>query len=163
MYECDAPVSKRIRAVNDLTKNLPITASGCSSTSSTLMWFTCPLLNGLGFFPVLPFLFPFLPSGQSLAQCPVFLHLKQLTWLRSLLEGVAGLEWSWLLLAPFPFPFLPPLWLCDPPPVWLWRPWLWMSPPEFGVKRGFCWAPELYFPCPYFLLWLSITAASLPS
>ena len=34
MYECDAPVSKRTRAVNDLTKNLPITASGCSSTSS---------------------------------------------------------------------------------------------------------------------------------
>ena len=26
MYECDAPVSKRTSAVNDLTKNLPITA-----------------------------------------------------------------------------------------------------------------------------------------
>ena len=30
MYECDAPVSNKTRAVNDLTKNLPITALGCS-------------------------------------------------------------------------------------------------------------------------------------
>ena len=54
MYECDAPVSNRTSTVNDLTKNLPITASGCSSTSSMLTWFTCPLLNGLGFFPSAP-------------------------------------------------------------------------------------------------------------
>ena len=32
MYECDAPVSKRTSVVNDLTKNLPITASGWVST-----------------------------------------------------------------------------------------------------------------------------------
>ena len=67
MYECDAPVSKRTRAVNDLTKNLPITASGCASTSYTLTWFTCPLLKGLGFFPELPLPFPFFASGHSLA------------------------------------------------------------------------------------------------
>ena len=33
IYECDAPVSKRTSAVNDLTKNLPITASGCSQVN----------------------------------------------------------------------------------------------------------------------------------
>ena len=32
MYECDAPVSKRTIAVKDLTKNLPMTASGCLIT-----------------------------------------------------------------------------------------------------------------------------------
>ena len=67
MYECDAPVSKRTRAVKDLTKNLPITASGYPSTSSTLTWFACPLLKGLGFFPELPLPFLFLASGHSLA------------------------------------------------------------------------------------------------
>ena len=33
MYQCGAPVSKRTSAVNDLTKNLPITASGCSQVN----------------------------------------------------------------------------------------------------------------------------------
>ena len=31
MYECDALVSKGTIAINDLTKNLPITASGCDN------------------------------------------------------------------------------------------------------------------------------------
>ena len=67
MYECDAPVSQRMREVNDLIKNLPITASGYSSTSSTLTWFTYPLVKGLGFFPELPLPFPFFASGHSVA------------------------------------------------------------------------------------------------
>ena len=40
------------------TPTLPITASGCSSTSSTLTWFTCPLLKGFSFLPELPLPFP---------------------------------------------------------------------------------------------------------
>ena len=67
MYEYDAPVSNKKRAVNDLTKNLPITASGYSSTSSMFTWFTCPLFKGLGFFPELPLSFPFLASLHSVA------------------------------------------------------------------------------------------------
>jgi hypothetical protein len=42
MNECDAPVSNKTNAVNELRGNIPITASGSFITSSTLMWFTCP-------------------------------------------------------------------------------------------------------------------------
>jgi hypothetical protein len=42
MNKCDAPVSNKTNAVNELRGNIPITASGSFITSSTLRWFTWP-------------------------------------------------------------------------------------------------------------------------
>ena len=70
--------------------------------------------------------FPFFALGHSVAPCPVFWHLKQVMWLRSLLAGVKGLERFWLLLPPFPLPFLGPLWLCELAP-------LCVCPPGYGL------------------------------
>ena len=77
----------------------------------------------------------------------------------SLLAFVTGdvaqipLGWCWWVGAVLSVASsIPTLWLCELPPPWV----CWNCPPGFGANRGFCWAPELYFPCPYFLLRLSI-------
>ena len=48
-------------------------------------------------------------------------------WVRAVLVATCSI----------PISILEPLWLRELPPLCVWPPWLWVYPPEFGVKQGF--------------------------